>query len=84
MLKLSYLPLLIFVIAIIMYIVYSKRLGKVMFLNPTGYVLMLTFFLVYYWAGGIIDISQNFTWIQIMVSLCICANVQDLYKSLKD
>lgn len=48
MLKFSYLPLLIVVVAIIMYILYSKRLGKAMNLNITGYILMLTFFVVYY------------------------------------
>lgn len=60
MLKLGYLPLIIAVVDIIMYIVCSKHLGKTMKPRATMYVLFVAFFTIYALRGSVIDVLREF------------------------
>lgn len=80
MLKWGYLPLIIAVIDIVMYIVYSKRLGKAMKPSATMYVLFVAFFTIYALRGSIIDVPRKFVIIQIFVTIAMAASIQDTYK----
>lgn len=80
MLKWGYLPLIIAVIDIIMYIVYSKRLGRAMKPSKTTYMLIGTFIMIYILSGNVINVSKAFAISQVFVTYSLAASIQDTYK----
>lgn len=80
MLQVAYLPMLVFLVDIVVYIWCSIKLHRAMRIGNTTWMLLCVLIVIYSRANGIINISDNFAWISLIVMIALGTSISDQYK----